>query len=369
MAEPKPSQINVDDACIGGGHESVDIDICCNDDPAGLQDLANRVPIVESGDQQDQARHIRQIRHPGGEGTLEASAQRHDTRHRFVGLGPVDHDWQLEQRKRISSRLAQHPASRRTGKTRHRPVEQGVGSLVVEPSESELLQPRVAERRTVTVTNRRQHDDWIRGDAPSDKGEHLCCWGVKPLSVIDNQKDGGGSSGLRDEVKYRHRDSEVLRHILVGQAERGVERGALNQRQIRGPAAHRPQELMQAGKGQLCLGLHPDSREHQHASRPRTAYGLGQQTRLADSRLTSKHERAATQQDFVQDRFEKALLTIATQHHWGLVGRRPEHRPIILHRCGRGWRSSNPPPNSSPPRPQFAIYSLVFGGICIAVFA
>jgi hypothetical protein len=40
--------------------------------------------------------------------------------------------------------------------------------------------------------------------------------------------------------------------------------------------------------------------------------GIGQQPRLADTRLASKHERLAARRDLVQNRRQKPLFLVAT---------------------------------------------------------
>jgi len=67
----------------------------------------------------------------------------------------------------------------------------------------------------------------------------------------DQQRRRGGDLG--EQVEDRHGDAKVLGCGGVSEAERRVERGAVNRKQARRPGAHRAQQLMQSREGQASF--------------------------------------------------------------------------------------------------------------------
>lgn len=63
----------------------------------------------------------------------------------------------------------------------------------------------------------------------------------------------------------------MLRRTIVRQTECRVERGPQGRRQIRGSRAHRPQQLVHTGEGQVGLRLHP-TRSRWEAALPGRRY-------------------------------------------------------------------------------------------------
>jgi hypothetical protein len=115
-----------------------------------------------------------------------------------------------------------------------------------------------------------------------------------------------------DQVERGHRNPEVLGRRSFRQAERGIERGALNGGEPDCSLAHGSEQLMQPCKRQMRLGLHPgrgQDRDPPLACRPRD---FRQQARLADAGLASKYERLAARDDPVQQRPQEALFLGAT---------------------------------------------------------
>ena len=75
MAEAEPLQIDVDDARLGSGRSDVEIQGFPGDDAGRPEDLADRVSVVERGNQQDQPSLFGQLGDTGGEGTLKPLGQ------------------------------------------------------------------------------------------------------------------------------------------------------------------------------------------------------------------------------------------------------------------------------------------------------
>jgi hypothetical protein len=165
-----------------------------------------------------------------------------------------------------------------------------------------LRQPGISERRGVAVASSGQDENRVRLDSPRDECEHIGSQRVEPVRVLDEEEQRCVAGHVGQEIERCHGDPVVLRRDVVRQSERGVERVPLDRRQIGCAFAHRTQQLMQPGKGQVCLGLNASRGEHGHAPLARGPRGLGQQPRLADPGLAAKHERLAARRDLVEER-------------------------------------------------------------------
>ena len=193
-----------------------------------------------------------------------------------------------------------------------------------------LRQARLAERRGVAVTDRREQHDRVGLDSPRDERQHVRGRAVEPVGVLDDQQERSIGGDVREQVESGHRDPEVLGRGLVRQAEGGIERGALDVAELARTIAHGPEQLMQPGERQMRLRLHTGRGEHRHAPLACRPLGLGEQTRLADAGLAVKHERLAARGNVVQERRQEALFLEATQERRSFVMSRREHETSIL---------------------------------------
>ena len=110
----------------------------------------------------------------------------------------------------------------------------------------------------------------------------------------------------------------------MGQAERGLQRVALHDRQSLQPVEHRGAELMEAGEGQLHLGLHAG--QPGEATSGRAAPQVVQKSGLADARFAAQDQHATLSRAHVlQQPVEHLALLVPTTQ------RRPRrglgHRP------------------------------------------
>ena len=145
----------------------------------------------------------------------------------------------------------QHSVALRKRKVRSRCVEQRPGRRVVEAGEPVFRQPRIGERRRVAVTRSGQEDNRVGLDATRNERQYICCRGVDPVRVLDDQQHGGVAGDVRNEVERGHGNPEVLRRHLARQSESSVERVALDRRQVDRTRAYRTQQLMQPGERQM----------------------------------------------------------------------------------------------------------------------
>ena len=97
--------------------------------------------------------------------------------------------------------------------------------------------------------------------------------------------------GVGQQAQHREPDQEAIRRRPGAQAERGAQRVALRVRELLEPAEHRRAQRVQAGVGELHLGL--------DARRPRDPASRGgrrqvpQQRGLADPRLAAQDQHPA----------------------------------------------------------------------------
>ena len=266
-----------------------------------LEDLARGVLVAERGDQQHEAGGIGQFGYARGEGALEALGQRQAAGRRWLAIGLGGNRRQFEERERVAGGLTQHAVACGKGKARGRCVEQRRGRRVVEAGEPVLRQPRIGERRWVAVTHGGQEDNRVGLDSPSDEREHVRGRGVEPVSVLDDQQQRGIAGDFGDEVERGHGDPVVLRRRAARQSERGVERIPLDRRQLDCTLAYGPEQLMQPGKRQMRFRLHARRSEHRHPAVARRLRSERQQPRLADARLSAKHQRLPAVSNPVQE--------------------------------------------------------------------
>jgi hypothetical protein len=109
VPEPDGLQVGIDDSCLGGGRWGVDIEPGARDRAGGVQDLAERVLVVERGHEQHEPGRLGQIRHARSERVLEPLGQRQSARCRLVVLVPADHRRELEQRQRSGAASCVRP--------------------------------------------------------------------------------------------------------------------------------------------------------------------------------------------------------------------------------------------------------------------
>jgi hypothetical protein len=313
MSEAERVKVDVDNAGIGRRLSGVEIQGCPGDGAGRLEDLAYGVVVAQRGDQQHKARGVGQVRYAGREGTLEALGQRQAARHRLIVLGLAGRRWQLEERERIAGGLAEDAAARGKREAWGHCVEQSRGGRVVEAGKPVLRQPRIGECRGVPVTRAGQQQNRVGLNPPGNKGEYVCSGGVEPVSVLDDQQQRGVGSDLRDEVERGHRNPVMLRCDFACQAERGIEGGTLDGRQLDRALAYGPEHLVQPGKWQMRFGLHASCSQHGHSPVACSTRGLRQQPRLADARLAAKHERLAAGRHLVQERSQKPLFLGAAE--------------------------------------------------------
>ena len=111
------------------------------------------------------------------------------------------------------------------------------------------------------------------------------------MGVFRDQEQRPAGGRLGQQVEDRQGDTEVLRRVLIADAEGRVEHGPVNWRELSRVRAHRTQQLLQAREREPGLGLHSPCRQHAHVPLPGERHRLSEQAGLADSRFPAQHQR------------------------------------------------------------------------------
>ena len=91
------------------------------------------------------------------------------------------------------------------------------------------------------------------------------------------------------------------------------QRRALGWRQVIGAAEDRPQELVQAGEGQVRLGLHAGRAQDGHPAGLRARGGLREQRGLADPGLAADHQRATAVRHALDELGDQGELAVTAE--------------------------------------------------------
>jgi hypothetical protein len=94
--------------------------------------------------------------------------------------------------------------------------------------------------------------------------------------------------------------------------------------------ARRPQQLVESREGEIGLGLDSDRAKYPDVAFTRETLGLGQQSRLTDSRLAHQHQRAAHLANSGQQPGQEFDLGIPPEEGASHRGQRVEGHRIIL---------------------------------------
>jgi hypothetical protein len=167
------------------------------------------------------------------------------------------------------------------------------------------------------------------------------------MRVVDQGEDRGGLRGAGQEAQRRHVRREAIRQGALRERERAPERDGLRcgkRIELRQQGAH---ERVQRGERKCGLELHAAGPQHRHAlGTPRSAV---QQCRLAEPRLASDHEHAATPRACRIEQRLQARALHGTTHERPSAGHRPSlcaaAAPLSARRSlGRGRSDRKPTP-------------------------
>jgi hypothetical protein len=138
------------------------------------------------------------------------------------------------------------------------------------------------------VPHGEHHRQRFRQEPPRHETEHLRRSPVEPLRVIHHTDQRPLLRYLRHQAQHSQTDQKAVRRRTGAEAEGSPKRIALRTRQFVQVGEHRCAELMQAGKGELHLGL--DAGRPRDAASRRTPPQVPQQRRLSDARFTPEDQ-------------------------------------------------------------------------------
>jgi len=111
---------------------------------------------------------------------------------------------------------------------------------------------------------------------------------VKPLHVVHQADQRPFRGHLRQQAQGGQADQKTVRRRSRAEAERGLQRLTLRNRQALEPVQHRRADLMQPSEGEFHLRL--DACGVYHPEIRRSPGHIVQQRRLADARLAPHHQ-------------------------------------------------------------------------------
>jgi hypothetical protein len=201
---------------------------------------------------------------------------------------------QLQQGQRITVRFGHDQVAdlgvQRPGQHR---VQQGPGVVLAQPGDGQLGQPGqlvlpVPGQFAVQRANREHQADTVGDQAPGGEPQRLGRRLVEPLLVVDHADERPARRDLGHQAEHGQPDQETIRGRSRGQAEGHPQRVPLRRGQVAGVIQHGRAQLMQAGEGQLHLGL--------DARRPRHPAAAGLPDQVAQQRAFAHAGRAAHHQ-------------------------------------------------------------------------
>ena len=176
-----------------------------------------------------------------------------------------------------------------------RAVEQCAGVGVAQSREHQLGQPVRIELSCVALARCDEHGDRIGLQAPRHEYERIGRRAVEPVGVVDHAQQRLRVRGRRQQAQDGHGDEEAVLDALGRQPEGAPQRRGLHVGQLVGAVEHGPQQLVQAGEGQLGLGLDAGAGEHPHAVRALPAHAPAARSCRSRRRPAARARRCASQ--------------------------------------------------------------------------
>jgi hypothetical protein len=274
--------------------------------------------VLGRGDQQQGLRVAREAVHPLQERPLQLVGQRQLERQR---LGPRQlrrrqGRRQLDQGQRVAAGLGGQPLAHTRVHRRRRPRrQQRRHGLLVQAPDLQLGQPGGVEPARVTAAGGEQHRHPFSLQPPGDEHQGVGRRLVEPVRVVDHTQHGPPLGHLGEQAEDGHRGQEPVVVAATLQAERGPKGRGLGPGQAPDLTEDRPQQLVQAGEGQLGLGLDAARLQDLHVGS--MLDGILEQRRLPRTSLPAQDEDAAPETPGgVQERRQRRALGVpAVQHH------------------------------------------------------
>ena len=249
---------------------------------------------LQSSRQQEQARRSGKPFQALREPLFQASLQRHGVRQAEPEseLGRRETARKLQQRQRIATCLGHDRLAHAAVDVAWKHgVEQRTSIAVRQPSH---LHGRLPDEHPVLAHTPHRDDQPNRfgHQAPGHERECLCRGDVQPLRVIDRTHQRLLLRHVREQAQHRQSDHEPVRWLSGVHPESRGQRVPLRSWEVIEVVQHRRAQLVQAGEGQLDLGL--DTHRSCHpAPWLEPTRQIVQEGCLADPRLAAQHEHLA----------------------------------------------------------------------------
>ena len=206
---------------------------------------------------------------------------------------------QLDQRERVAAGLAEDPGlDALIERPRDRRVQEQPGLVGGQPFDDELRQA-LQDVRVDALAQREHQPHPLRQQPARHERQRLRGHPVEPLRVVDHAQQRLLLGGVGQQAQDRQPDEEAIRWRSGAEAERRAQRVALRARQLLETAEHRRAQRVQAGVGELHLGL--DARRPGDPEPLRGRRQVPQQGALADPRLAAQDQHPALARTHARD--------------------------------------------------------------------
>ena len=213
-----------------------------------------QIDVVERCDEQ-QPPHVRvERRQSRRKCLLEAGGQRQRVEGRRGCSELGRRGRKLDQRKRVTGRFLEDPASERRRQPGCSDVQKRIRRALVQAGNLQLGEVAVVEAARHSLADGEQQDCRIRLDPPRDELEHLGGRPVQPVGVVDHEEQRRLGCSFCDQPQRRKADQEQVGSVALGNPERRLERAPLRVRKEIQAAEEREQQLVEPCEGELRLG-------------------------------------------------------------------------------------------------------------------
>ena len=152
------------------------------------------------------------------------------------------------------------------------------------------MQPWRLEPAGGIVAHREQHRHRLRAEPSSDEQHRLRRRGIDPLEVVDDAQKRAVLGRLREQAESRQTQQQTILHALLTHSQSAPQGGGLRAGQTIDQRVQRAQQLLQAGEGEVVLGLRPRAAKRSQARAPRRVI---EHRGLPDPGLAADHQRSA----------------------------------------------------------------------------
>ena len=311
MPEPERAVVDRSEAGRHGRRPGVDVH-GRSEQRFGRPAQLGEVAVLQRREQEQRSHIGVEGGEPRRERRLEPSRQRQ--RLRCSGQVEIDRGGrELDQGERIAGRLREDPPLQLVGQGGSVQLEERARRAVVQAGEDEVREPGLVEIARHAGADREEQDHRLHLQPSREERQHLGRRPVEPMRIVDDEQQRCPRRALGEHAEGRQTDQEGIGRIALGVAKSDVERPALRIRKVVQAIEERKQQPVEPPEGEPRLGLRRRRRHDRGASLVRPAPSRLEQSRLADSRLTTDHQGAPAPLDLIDHPVEALQLRIAPE--------------------------------------------------------